>query len=441
MYPMFILRAKPVVFSKVAPLLILTALIVSFTSPLLLPETAKAAQPAFELDNRQPFGDGQDSTQAVAVGDMNNDGYLDIVTLNSGKNDRSSIYLASASGFSQGEPDRIFGAMGSSTTSLALGDFNRDGHLDAVVADNDQAISLFLNDGNANLALETSFGGPATSVAAGDLNGDGHLDIVTSGSPAQVFLNSGANTFVPGGNLDDEINAVALGDVDGDGWLDIVAGTMRAQISLYLNVGDGTFSSRILFGTVREPFKLPCTTCGILRIELGDLNNDGVLDITTSSNSETRVYRSTASDIPTYTETSVDPERNRDNTAVSLGDIDNDGALDLVVGRGFSEANMIYLNDGSNGFIEESGDIPFGTGIDPTRSIALADLNRDGALDIVVGNDTSGGADSQNAVYLSNRAGDFARHTTTRFGIDDPSGSTSINERSRTWRYQWRWIP
>jgi hypothetical protein len=85
-----------------------------------------------------------------------------------------------------------------------------------------------------------------------------------------------------------------------------------------------------------------------------------------------------------------------DNTlSLAVGDLNDDGALDIVVGNdSFSTAQQstIYLNDGTGRF---PNGIPFGGPGDRTFKVVLADLNGDGHLDLAVGNQFV-----QSAVYL-----------------------------------------
>ena len=115
----------------------------------------------------------------------------------------------------------------SKSRSVALGDLDGDGDLDAMVANFNQPNTVWLGDGSGNfhqlrpLALGNSW---SWSVALGDLDGDGDLDamVANNGNHNTVWLGDGTGTFTNSGQeLGNSYSlSVALGDLDGDGDLD-----------------------------------------------------------------------------------------------------------------------------------------------------------------------------------------------------------------------------
>ena len=96
--------------------------------------------------------------------------------------------------------------------------------------------------------------------------------------------------------------------------------------------------------------------------------------------------------------------------AIAFGDMNGDGSLDLVVGNGGAQS-LVYLNDGHGDYYDGSVGscvaLPanvrcFGGDKDHTASVAVADMNGDGSLDIVAGLQSG-----QSRVYLNDKSGGF----------------------------------
>ena len=158
-----------------------------------------------------PAGVG-DQPVDVQAGDLDKDGMVDIVTANLGAGSIAVLRNLGAGTFAAQVPEpKVLGDNGVAAAkpiSVALGDVNNDGYLDAVTANSDDAsgkssVSVFLNDGSGKLLLATKASFPLVgadapfevgrqpqSVKLGDLNGDGALDIAT----ANAFVDGGTST-------------------------------------------------------------------------------------------------------------------------------------------------------------------------------------------------------------------------------------------------------
>jgi hypothetical protein len=128
--------------------------------------------------------------------------------------------------------------------AVALGDVNGDGFPDAAVG-NRGPDEIWLNDGRGNFSRGQALDGGVTwSVALADLDGDGDLDLVAGGETSgRVWLNDGAGRFsraqrFPIGRYE----SIAVGDVTGDGLADILAAGVESY-RVWRGLGDGQMTS------------------------------------------------------------------------------------------------------------------------------------------------------------------------------------------------------
>jgi hypothetical protein len=128
--------------------------------------------------------------------------------------------------------------------AVALGDVNGDGYPDAVVGNNGPD-EVWLNDGGGNFTAGGRLDGGVTwAVFLADLDGDGDLDLVTGGETSgRVWLNDGAGNFSRGQRLVyGRYESIAAGDVTGDGIADVIAAGVDSY-RLWRGQGDGRFAA------------------------------------------------------------------------------------------------------------------------------------------------------------------------------------------------------
>jgi len=349
-----------------------------------------------------------DATYAVALGDVDGDGDLDVFVGNAGQN---RLYLNDGNGVFTDATSQI-PADTNETLDVALGDVDGDGDLDALLGTAGQN-RLYLNDGNGNFTNTISRIPPNSdytrAVALGDIDGDGDLDaflgngLFGGGEQNRLYLNNGSGVFTDATSQiplhDDDTFAIALGDVDGDGDLDAFLGNgvNPEQDRLYLNDGNGVFTD--------ATSQIPAIGNQTRDVALADADGDGDLDVFLANESWNHLYLNDGNAVFTNAITRLPAHRNN-TQAVALGDVDGDADLDLFLGNGSpynGNQNRLYLNDGTGTFVAPSALIPVAPSA--TSSVAMGDVDGDGDPDALLANWV------QNRLYLNEGNGVFTDAT------------------------------
>lgn len=311
----------------------------------------------------------------VKVGDVNDDGNLDVVIVNFNLN-RIAVILGNGDGTFQ---TPIGYATASIPTKLELIDLNNDGLLDVVVASNDSQVNILLNNlatpGTYMPYQQVSYGGtyPAELTAI-DFNGDGNKDIATINGNGNVSIlkGDGAGNLTiegsyPSGFADG--NDIVSGDFNGDGNPDIaVISSDYDQASVLINNGTG-FNPGVIYNIGDNP----------KAIEIIDYNKDGNIDIAIANANGNTVSilegTGTGAFLP-------HTEFNSSGHPLSLvvGDFDGDGNEDIVVSTQLNQALPILFGDGNSDFdlgnIVKTGNSPY--------DITNNEFNGDGLIDFAV---------------------------------------------------------
>lgn len=275
---------------------------------------------------------------------------------------------------------------------IAVGDVNRDGKADLVTIDRgNSVIKVFLNDGRGNFpAANMRFYQCGTTTATQptlvDLNRDGALDIVVpqlSGGSVGVFLNNGNGTFQNrvGYTCGTAVNQVTVGDFNRDGSTDIAlaeyTSTGYDSVRVLLNNGNGTFRQGSLYRLTNQ-FQ---NDFNVVSITAGDVNSDGKLDVAVNIADQRTIailYGNGDGSFRAGTSVSVTDARLQD---IRLVDINSDGKVDLLFAKASLNKMSVGLGNGAGGFTFRD----YNVGGTPV-SFEVADINRDGVLDIITSN-------------------------------------------------------
>ncbi|MCD6399822.1 VCBS repeat-containing protein, partial [candidate division WOR-3 bacterium] len=323
-----------------------------------------------------------EDTLSLVCGDIDNDGDLDIVAGNDSQPNR--VYKNNGDGtfisaWTSAESD--------GTVSVALGDFNNDGYLDLGVGNYSQSNRIYENNGDGTFFLiwsstETE---NTSAIAWGDIDNDGDMDFIcgNDGQANRVYENKGKGIFISVWSSEetDNTGSIALGDYNNDGFLDLAVGNIGQPDRIYENNGDGTFT--LIWDSTE--------TEDTYSVVWGDIDNDGDLDLIAGN--PTRVYRNDGEEVFTnvwnFLEASV---------SVSAGDFDNDGYLDIAAGcwnYGFSDS--IHRNNQDGTFtsyckLDEE---------EYTMALIWVDIDNDGDLDLIDGNEIDSGIGGRSKIYKS----------------------------------------
>ncbi len=352
----------------------------------------------------------------IALGDIDGDGKLDMVVTNSTVSTISVFRNTSSSGTitSGSFAARVDFACRSSTNvkAIAIGDLDGDGKLDIVVGYNDDTrVSVFHNtatsgaitSGSLATRVDFSVSSTVTHLSINDLDMDGKPEIIcASGSSLGVRILP--NTSTPGvinsssfatSVLMSTITApkdIAVGDIDGDGKPDIVvANGSYTNISILRNIHtsgsltSGSFSSPETFTTAHA----------VGEVDLADIDGDGKLDVVVSHYyfGDISVFRNTSTpgiidgaslsarvDFATSTSSA---------RYIAVGDFNGDAKPDIVQLYAGSPAQAsVFRNTAISGEITSGSFAPFFNLTIPTygalRDVAIGDFDGDGKSDIAV---------------------------------------------------------
>ncbi|CAF4007256.1 unnamed protein product, partial [Rotaria sp. Silwood1] len=222
-------------------------------------------------------------TYFLAVGDLNNNGHLDIVATNN-KSATITVFYNNGHGRFHRQKTYSTGGTGSDVDTLTLADLNHNGYLDILAPNYGlDYIGIFLNRRDGTFApqviLSTGAGSGPISVATAYLNHDRYLDIVVANSKGNnigVIFSRGRNLYAPMVTYSTGSNSaprsVAVADLNGDHKYDIIVANRDGNnIGVFFNQRGGIFDPQIVYSTGSG--SLPRS------VSIADLNGDHKLDV------------------------------------------------------------------------------------------------------------------------------------------------------------------
>lgn len=339
-------------------------------------KSQKRVPPLFAIHG--VYDTGKEPSYLVSE-DFDADGHLDLVVLNSGEHNLSYLKGKGDGTFQKG----IRIKTGADPIATAVADFNNDKLMDlAILNYQDGTIHILLNSGGGSFRNTGNLINPGRipiNVTAADFNNDGLPDLMVSLRFHKVVYLKGKGNGVFHDPVEMAVKGqptgIISGDYDQDGFLDLavaLAGSGNTGIQVLWGKGDGTFDA----GDRHRGGGQPLTIANI------DTNNNGYLDLVTSSNS-LHALTVLINDGKRNFHTLTDFAAGEFPKFIVVEDFDGDGISDLAVSNATNDTISVVLGHGDGTFayppvIHYVDEYPQG--------MAVGDYNEDGFPDLAVSN-------------------------------------------------------
>jgi len=323
-----------------------------------------------------------------AVGDVNNDGYPDLVTLNKSNATNLgpiAVFLNNTTGGFGSSINILAGPNGLSPNAVAIGDYNEDGFADLAIAQDgiSNGINLRLGNGSGNFTTESFIAAErgSTAILSADFSRDGNLDlaICNNTNELRVLNGNGMGGFaaaIPYGTSS-TCQDLALADFNMDGSPDIAVTTRQNdRVQIFLNNGSGGFGPPVI-----------TTVSGAYQMATADFNRDCIPDLAVGQYSGSTISILLGNGSGGFTTSSFSVTNSP--AYMTVGDFNRDKKVDLAIRRNALTAGAnnlsIYPGNGSGGFgtpFEMSLAVPANT---VEMRLATIDANKDGKADMIIG--------------------------------------------------------
>lgn len=341
------------------------------------------------------------SSRTAGLIDVNDDGLIDIFFTN-GDSNPSEIYINKGEDAFSLLEDPTLNTLRTPAVAANLVDIENDGDLDMYVTSWGTGAQNYLfiqDDEGFDVAPNSVMNVISFSESAGwaDFNKDGYLDAIlanSNGTGDMRFIGNGDGTFQSqslSGTMEDS-RCVSWADYDNDGDQDVIVTTEQKRPYFYKNEG-GSLVRADVFSEEYSAFGA----------SWGDIDNDGDLDLFLARFGVANVLLENENGTLTELESSGVSVNEHTSIGSSFGDIDNDGDLDLIVSNGYGGSEDVplelYLNNGNKTFTEVTGE-ELVTTLGSYYGVAFGDYSGDGYLDVLVAN-----VEGKNLLYKNTGTG------------------------------------